>query len=158
MEEKEMNERRDIQYNTERDEQEISISQLLGIVKQRRVWIYLFFILAVGAAIFYLKITDPTYEATASALVEPISNATSIESLLTSSSSSSKIDTEVQLITSSTNLQNALDRLDLSQYLDPDGVPYSEKKLKGQNFTKKVSVKTISNTNFSMIIHLMDEI
>ena len=146
MEEKEMNERRDIQYNTERDEQEISISQLLGIVKQRRVWIYLFFILAVGAAIFYLKITDPTYEATASALVEPISNATSIESLLTSSSSSSKIDTEVQLITSSTNLQNALDRLDLSQYLDPDGVPYSEKKLKGQNFTKKVSVKTVSNT------------
>ena len=146
MEEKEMNERRDIQYNTERDEQEISISQLLGIVKQRRVWIYLFFILAVGVAIFYLKITDPTYEATASALVEPISNATSIESLLTSSSSSSKIDTEVQLITSSTNLQNALDRLDLSQYLDPDGVPYSEKGLKGQNFTKKVSVKTVSNT------------
>ena len=146
MEEKEMNERRDIQYNTERDEQEISISQLLGIVMQRRVWIYLFFILAVGAAIFYLKITDPTYEATASALVEPISNATSIESLLTSSSSSSKIDTEVQLITSSTNLQNALDRLDLSQYLDPDGVPYSEKGLKGQNFTKKVSVKTVSNT------------
>ena len=146
MEEKEMNERRDIQYNTERDEQEISISQLLGIVKQRRVWIYLFFILAVGVAIFYLKITDPTYEATASALVEPISNATSIESLLTSSSSSSKIDTEVQLITSSTNLQNALDRLDLSQYLDPDGVPYSEKELKGQNFTKKVSVKTVSNT------------
>ena len=46
MEEKEMNERRDIQYNTERDEQEISISQLLGIVKQRRVWIYLFFIYA----------------------------------------------------------------------------------------------------------------
>ena len=37
MEEKEMNERRDIQYNTERDEQEISISQLLGIVKQRRI-------------------------------------------------------------------------------------------------------------------------
>ena len=146
MEEKEMNERRDIQYNSERDEQEISISQLLGIVKQRRIWIYLFFILAVGAAIFYLKITDPTYEATASALVEPISNATSIESLLTSTSSSSKIDTEVQLITSTTNLQNALDRLDLSQYLDPVGIPYSEKELEGKNFTKKVSVKTVSNT------------
>ncbi|MCR5443603.1 MAG: polysaccharide biosynthesis tyrosine autokinase, partial [Sphaerochaetaceae bacterium] len=61
-------------------------------------------------------------------------------------SSSSKIDTEVQLITSTTNLQNALDRLDLTQYLDPDGVPYSEKDLKGHNFTKKVSVKTVSNT------------
>ena len=134
------------QYNEPREEQEISISQLLGIVKQRRVWIYVFFVLALAIAIFYLRVTDPTYEAHATALVEPISNATSIESLLTASTSSSKIDTEVQLITSTTNLQNALDMLDLSKYLDPDGIPYSEKELKGASFTKRVSVKTVSNT------------
>ncbi|MBP5552707.1 MAG: GumC family protein, partial [Spirochaetales bacterium] len=134
------------QYNEPREEQEISISQLLGIVKQRRVWIYVFFVLALAIAIFYLRVTDPTYEAHATALVEPISNATSIESLLTASTSSSKIDTEVQLITSTTNLQNALDMLDLSKYLDPDGIPYSEKDLKGASFTKRVSVKTVSNT------------
>ena len=135
-----------IQINEPREEQEISISQLLGIVKQRRVWIYVFFVFALALAIFYLKVTDPTYEAHATALVEPISNATSIESLLTTSTSSSKIDTEVQLITSTTNLQNALDMLDLSRYLDPDGIPYSEKGLTGANFSKKVSVKTVSNT------------
>ena len=133
-------------YNEARGEQEISISQLLGIVKQRRVWIYVFFVFALAAAIFYLRVTDPTYKASATALVEPISNATSIESLLTSSTSSSKIDTEVQLITSTTNLQNALNMLDLTHYLDPDGVPYSEKNLKGANFSKTVSVKTVSNT------------
>ncbi|MCQ2412589.1 MAG: polysaccharide biosynthesis tyrosine autokinase [Sphaerochaetaceae bacterium] len=134
-------------------EQEISIPQLLGIVKQRRIWIYLFFILAVGLAFGYLKITNPTYQATATALVEPISNATSIESLLTTSSSSSKIDTEVQLITSLTNLQNALDKLDLSKYLNPDGIPYSdyEKPLTGANFKNSVSYSTVSNTKLVKI-------
>ena len=146
MENTEETRKNNIQYNEPREEQEISISQLLGIVKQRRVWIYIFFVLALALAIFYLRVTNPTYEAKATALVEPISNATSIESLLTTSTSSSKIDTEVQLITSTTNLQNALERLDLSKYLDPDGIPYSEKNLRGASFTKKVSVKTVSST------------
>ena len=146
MENTEETRKSNIQYNEPREEQEISISQLLGIVKQRRVWIYVFFVFALAVAIFYLRVTDPTYEASATALVEPISNATSIESLLTTSTSSSKIDTEVQLITSTTNLQNALDMLDLTMYLDPDGVPYSEKHFKGASFSKKVSVKTVSNT------------
>ena len=146
MENTEETRKSNIQYNEPREEQEISISQLLGIVKQRRVWIYVFFVFALAVAIFYLKVTDPTYEASATTLVEPISNATSIESLLTTSTSSSKIDTEVQLITSNTNLQNALDMLDLTTYLDPDGIPYSEKNFKGSSFSKKVSVKTVSNT------------
>ena len=140
-------EKRESQAPVRKDEYEISISQILGVIKQRRIWIYLAFILAMGAAIFYLKITDPVYEATASAMIEPISNATSIESLLTSSTSSaSKIDTEVQLITSATNLQSALDRLDLSAYLDPNGVPYSEKKFSGKSFASSVTVKTVNST------------
>ena len=85
MENTEETRKNNIQYNEPREEQEICISQLLGIVKQRRVWIYIFFALA----IFYLRVTNPTYEAKATALVEPISNATSIESLLTTSTSSS---------------------------------------------------------------------
>ncbi len=137
--------KREVAYNEPRAEQEISIAQLLGIVKQRRIWILLFFILALGVAVFYLNWTNPTYSASATAMVEPLSSASSIESLLTSSSSS-KIDTEVQLLTSASNLQKALDMLDLSKYVDPDGIPYSEKNLKGSSFTKSVSVSTISNT------------
>ncbi len=138
--------KRDIQVNEVNTEDEISIAQILGVIKQRRIWILNFFILAMIIAVGYLYITDPTYQASATALVEPISNATSIESLLTSSTSSTKIDTEIQLITSSSNLQNALDKLDLSNYLDPKGTPYSEKELKGSMFTKKVSVSTVSST------------
>ncbi|MCF0262231.1 MAG: hypothetical protein HUK23_04905, partial [Sphaerochaetaceae bacterium] len=63
------------------EDQEISIAQILSIIKHRRIWIYVFFVLAVGLAIGYLKITNPTYEANATALIEPLSNATSIESL-----------------------------------------------------------------------------
>ena len=137
---------RNVNYAEKQAEQEISITQILGIIKQRRVWVYVFFVLACALAVFYLKITDPSYQASATALVEPISNATSIESLLTSSTSSTKIDTEIQLITSSSNLQNALDKLDLTKYLDPDGVPYSEKELKGSKFSKVVSVSTVSST------------
>ena len=79
MENTEETRKSNIQYNEPREEQEISISQLLGIVKQRRVWIYVFFVFALAVAIFYLRVTNPTYEASATALVEPISNATSIE-------------------------------------------------------------------------------
>ncbi len=146
MEKNEETKARSSQFNERQSEQEISITQILGIIKQRRVWIYLFFVVACALAFFYLKITNPTYEASSTALVEPISNATSIESLLTSSTSSTKIDTEIQLITSTSNLQNALDKLDLTKYLDPDGIPYSEKNLKGASFTKKVSVTTVSST------------
>ncbi len=137
---------RNNQYIERPSEQEISITQILGIIKQRRIWIYLFFVLACALAFVYLKMTDPTYEASATALVEPLSNATSIESLLTSSTSSTKIDTEIQLITSASNLQNALDKLDLSKYSDYDGVPYSEKELSGKSFEKSVSVSTVSST------------
>ena len=146
MERKEETKGRNVQYGEKQVEQEISITQILGIIKQRRVWIYLFFVIACALAVFYLKITDPSYQASATALVEPISNATSIESLLTSSTSSTKIDTEIQLITSSSNLQNALDKLDLTKYLDPDGIPYSAKELKGSSFSKVVSVSTVSST------------
>ncbi len=152
MEKKEQTKVNNTQYSdkAQQVEQEISITQILGIIKQRRIWIYVFFVLVMGLAIFYLQITNPTYEASATALVEPISNATSIESLLTSSTSSTKIDTEIQLITSSSNLKDALDRLDLNKYKNPDGVPYSELDLEKSiligSFAKKVSVTTVSST------------
>ena len=127
-------------------EQEISISQLIGIVKQRRIWILVFLVLALALAIAYLYIANPTYKASVSAFVEPITNANSIENLLSVNSSSSKIDTEIQLITSVTNLKNALAMLDLSKYPDPDGIPYSEKKIDINDLAKQVSVTTVSNT------------
>ena len=54
MENTEETRKNNIQYNEPREEQEISISQLLGIVKQRRVWIYVFFVFALGSLYWIL--------------------------------------------------------------------------------------------------------
>lgn len=133
--------------NTTRDVQEISILELISIIKHKIGWVILFTVVALGLAIAYLKVTVPTYQATATALVDPISsNASSIESLLSTSSSSAKIDTEVQLVTSNKTLNNALALLDLDKYVDSDGVLYSQKDWSKVNLSKKVSVSTVNST------------
>lgn len=135
-------------------EQEISIVELFGMIWRRKIWIFLFLALALALAITYLVIANPTYEASASAMIQPISNASSIESLLGSGSSSAKIDTEIQLITSSTNLQNALDLLDLDNYTTPDGQKYSElEDFNGLSIkeSKMVTVESVSNTTLITI-------
>ncbi len=136
-----------VENNPSREVQEISILQLLSIIKHRIGWVILFTVLALGLAIAYLKVTVPTYEATSTALVDPISsNATSIESLLSTSSSSTNIATEVQLVTSNRTLNDALSLLDLDKYLDSDGVLYSQKDWSKVDLSKKVSVSTVNST------------
>lgn len=129
---------------------EISIMQLLHVIRIRFWIVILFVLLALCAGFTYLYYTVPVYETTATALVTPISSsATSIESLLSTSSSSSKISTEVQLITSQKNLAQALSLLDLHQYKDENGVPYDEREapITAAGLAKKVSVTTVSDTN-----------
>ncbi|MCR4675813.1 MAG: polysaccharide biosynthesis tyrosine autokinase [Sphaerochaetaceae bacterium] len=137
------------------EEIEISIPQIFWAIKRRRIWIYLFFVVALAVAFFYLNHTDNVYEAGASAMVEPIQSGSSIEDMLSVSSSNSKIDTEVQLITSSRNLKNAINKLNISDYLDPDGEPYSKetifKAIENGTFKEKISVSTVSNTKIVTI-------
>ncbi len=129
------------------DVQEISLLQLVSIVKHKIGLVILFTVLALGAAIAYLFVTVPIYESTATALVDPISsNATSIESLLSSSSSTTNIATEVQLVTSNKTLNDALSLLDLDKYMDADGVLYSQKDWSKVNLANKVSVSTVNST------------
>lgn len=134
-------------YSGETGEYEISITQILSILKHKKGWIIACFIIAVAAAFAYLKVTVPTYEASATVLVNPLSsNASSIESLLNTSSSSTNIATEVQLITAKKTLYNALDLLDLTQYKDAEGVSYSDKEFTPKNLSNMVSVSTVNST------------
>ena len=133
--------------NSSRDVQEISILQLVEIIKHKIGWVLLFTVFALALAIAYLKVTVPTYEATSTALVDPISsNASSIESLLSTSSSSTNIATEVQLVTSNKTLNDALALLDLDKYMDSEGVLYSQKDWSKVNLSNKVSVSTVNST------------
>ena len=143
-----MNENVEVKNPAKSEAPEISILQLVGIIKHKIGWVFLFALVALGLALAYLRVTVPTYEATATALVDPISsNASSIESLLSSSSTAStNIATEVQLVTSNKTLNDALDLLDLDKYVDSDGILYSQKDWSKVNLSGKVSVSTVNST------------
>lgn len=140
------------EYSTEMENnnvEEISIMELLHIIKTRFWVVCIFVVVAAAAAFAYLYQAIPVYEATSAVLVSPISGSTGgLESLLTSSTSSSKITTEVELITSTNNLMSALNLLDLNSYLDAKGIPYSqrEKPFDEETLRKKVSVATVKDT------------
>ena len=133
--------------NNENGEYEISLLEILGAIKKHIFLIILCFALGLGAAFLYLSHTDSVYSAKATVMVNPISNASSIDSLLNLGANNSKIDTEVQLITSESNLREALQRLDLSKYTSPSGQPYSAKDFEKVELKKMVTVSTVNNTN-----------
>lgn len=128
----------------------MSLMQMLHIVRIR-FWIVLICVLAaIAVAIYYLVVTVPVYESNASALVSPITNANSLDSLL-NPSSSSKIQTEVSLITSEKNLDEALSLLDLHSYVNSEGIRYDEfeQPITGKSLisANKVKVSTLRDTN-----------
>lgn len=132
-------------------EEGMTLMQLLHIIKIR-FWIaILCVIVAVIAAAVYLTMAVPVYESTASALVSPITNTSSLESLMGTATNSSKISTEVELITSETNLDSALAMLNLHDYVNSDGLHYDEVEfpVSGSSLIKgsKVSVTTVKDTN-----------
>ncbi|MDD7271731.1 MAG: Wzz/FepE/Etk N-terminal domain-containing protein, partial [Spirochaetales bacterium] len=88
---------------------EIDLLELAASCYRRKFMIILFFIVAVALAVGYLYIAVPTYEASVTIMVKPISeSSSSLSSLLSGSTmgSSSKITTEVELMKSRRNLNN----------------------------------------------------
>lgn len=132
------------------NEEGISISELLHIFHQRVGWILVGFIVVVLAAVGYLYFAVPQYESQVSVLVDPIQNASSIESLLGGSTSSAKIATEVELITSRKNIEYALGTLELTSYIDADGNDYSDPAVLG-NVKDRMVVSTVKDTNIVRI-------
>ena len=129
------------------NEEGISLSQLFTVISRRFRLILLCLIIAVGLGAYYLYVTVPIFESTSTAMITPITNSSSIESMLTGGSNSSKISTEVNLITSLKNLEEALNSLDLTLYIDSEGVPYSQKKITASGLKRNVSVSTFNDTN-----------
>lgn len=110
------------------NEEGISISELWEIFKSRFTWFITTLVLVIVAAVIYLQYIIPQYSSTVTVLVEPITTSSSLDDLMLTnlSSSSSKISTEVELLKSRTNIDAALALLDLTQYKDSVGIPYSE--------------------------------
>ncbi len=134
----------------EMQEEGISISELLHIFRQRFGWFVIGLVVVLAAAIGYLYVAVPQYESQVSVLVEPIQKSSSIENLLESSTSTTKIATEVELITSRKNIEYALSTLDLSSYTNADGLAYTDSEVLG-NVKDRVVVSTVKDTNIVRI-------
>lgn len=143
-----------VQIMTEPMEEGISIKELLHIFRIRFGWFLGCFIVVVALAFFYLQRTVPQYESQVTILVEPIQTSSSIESLMMGSSTgSTKIATEVELVTSRKNIDQALSSLNLDSYMDSEGIPYTDP-LSGITYEKakeKISVGTVKDTNIVRI-------
>ncbi|MDT4762338.1 polysaccharide biosynthesis tyrosine autokinase [Sphaerochaeta sp. PS] len=131
-------------------EEGISISELFHIFRQRLGWFVIGFVVVVVAAIGYLQLAVPQYESQLSVLVEPIQKSSSIENFLESSASTTKIATEVELITSRKNIEYALGTLDLTSYKDGDGLSYANKEVLGV-VKDRIVVSTVKDTNIVRI-------
>ncbi|MGH0052712.1 MAG: GumC family protein [Sphaerochaetaceae bacterium] len=131
-------------------EEGISIAELLHIFHKRLRWFIIGFVLVVGLAFGYLQIAIPQYESEVSVLVDPIQTSSSFESLMDISSSSTKIATEVELITSRSNIEYALSIMDLSQYKNAEGFDYRDKTVLG-NLGDRIVVSTVNDTNIVRI-------
>ncbi len=134
----------------EGSEEGISISELFNIFKQRFGWFVIGLVVVLAGAIGYLYYAVPQYESQVSVLVEPIQKSSSIENLLDSSASTTKIATEVELITSRKNIDYALSTLDLDSYTNADGHAYTDKAILG-NVKNRIVVSTVKDTNIVRI-------
>lgn len=128
----------------------ISIAELFTIFRKRFSWFVVGLVLVLALAIGYLQIATPLYESQVSVLVEAIQRSSSFESLLDVSTSSAKIATEVELITSRSNVSLALESLDLSQYHNSDGEDYQNRQVLG-NVRERIVVSTVKDTNIVKI-------
>jgi capsular exopolysaccharide synthesis family protein len=139
----------EIQNENDREQEGLSISELLHILKVRFPWIIITFIIVVVAAVAYLQTVTPMYESEVTLLVDSLQKGTDIESMLLGQSTQ-KISTEVELTLSRTNINQALERLDLDQYLTEDGESYSDPLILG-NIKDRTSVATVKDTNIVRI-------
>ncbi len=135
------------------EEEEISLYEIFSILVRKKFLIFLFFIIAVALAVGYILITTPVYEADATMMVTPLNQYSAVSSLLDGfSSSSSKITTEVELLTSRRNIETALSLLDLSTYYDKDGLPYTEREWKIEDITEgMLTITSVKDTNIVKI-------
>ncbi|MGI6466543.1 MAG: GumC family protein [Sphaerochaetaceae bacterium] len=132
------------------DNQEgMSIAELFHILKNRFWWIVLVFVLVVGASVFYLNNVTPLYDSEVTILVESLAKGGDFESMLLGQSGA-KIATEVELILSRTNLNKALEELDLNNYKTIDGVLYSQGSAT-RGLKERTNVTTVKDTNIVRI-------
>ena len=141
--------------NNIESESEISLIELWNIFKNHFPYFLLTVIIVLGVAFLYLQRTVPTYSTNVTVLVDPIKSSSSLTDVLSmNTDSNSEIATEVVLIKSVKNVQNALDSMDLSLYKNSENESYDSFYTVGHalgnltaSYTTDTNLVTISAVN-----------
>lgn len=137
------------------EEMEIDLLELFKSVMSRLWIVAICFVVCTGLAIFYLVNATPIYETEASLMVEPLSESSNLSNLFSTAafSGSDNISTELELLNSRSTYRRALAKMDLTRYVNSDGVRYSdfEQPLDYGNLKDKVSYSSVQDTNFIQI-------
>jgi len=99
----------------EQEENEISLQDILRIIRKRKFWVIGVFIIVTAAVVGYLFYATPIYEAKGTLRVDASKDSSSLESILSidSSMGSKDIATEVELIKSRRNIEDVVNELGL---------------------------------------------
>jgi capsular exopolysaccharide synthesis family protein len=133
---------------SEEIEEGISLQELFQCILDRLHIVIIVLMLFVAGAVLYLHYAVKEYQTTVTMIVEPISKMTSIGKVLSSGffNSDADISTEIHLLTNITNLEMAIQNLDLSQYRNNKGLPYTDPSALG-SLSGKVTTSNFKDTN-----------
>ncbi len=142
--------------NVDQDEKEISLQDIIYILRKRVWWILSTFVLVVAAVLGYLYFATPIYSATVTMRVEPSQAATSLDRMFTMPGTATfrLIGTEVELIKSRSNIEEVVNRLGLyDEYLaslEPGEEPSPKSRIVA-SVSGRISVSTVRDTNIVRI-------
>lgn len=137
--------------STTEKEDEIGLVELWNIFKNHFGYFILTVLIILGIAVVYLQRTVPSYSSSVTVLVDPIQSSSSLNDMLSmGANSSSEISTEVQLIKSQKNIQNALDSMNLSLYKNSLNETY-DSFYSSTNASNSLTVSSVTDTNLVTI-------
>ncbi len=136
---------------TDSDEKEISLQDIIYIMRRRMFWIIGIFVVTVAAVLVYLFMATPIFESSVTMRVQPSESGASFEAMLTGAPTSSQIATEVELIKSRSNIEGVINRLGLyeqfaAEYEAEGEEPPSMARLV-RRLSNRISVSTVRDTN-----------
>ncbi|HOO33518.1 MAG TPA: polysaccharide biosynthesis tyrosine autokinase [Thermotogota bacterium] len=136
--------------NPNQQEMELSLEDILFMIKRRFWWGFLTVIAVVAATLGYLQVATPKYTSSVTLKVNPSSQTSSVSSLfsdgLSMGSGSSNITTEIELIKSKANLKKVVEQLDLVDVLiDPDS---PARETQPEEILTQIAVNKLSGGDF----------
>ncbi|MBL7006077.1 MAG: polysaccharide biosynthesis tyrosine autokinase [Spirochaetia bacterium] len=143
------------QQTYQENQNEISLKDILRIIRKRKFWLLATFIIVVGLVAGYLFRATPIYQASATLWVEPTQSSSSLEDIfsLQGGTNTTRISTEVELIKSRRNIEKVIEDLDLMDYYTRLSGSKNSVNLNSliTSISNMISVSTVKDTNIVRI-------